>query len=77
MIRKLFILLIRFYQKFISPLKPRPTCRFYPTCSEYAIEALREWGLFRGSALAIWRVLRCNPFCRGGIDPVPKRTPRK
>lgn len=61
---------IRFYRRFISPLKS-PCCRFTPTCSAYALEALREWGAIRGSALAIWRVLRCNPFCAGGHDPVP------
>ncbi|MBQ9748752.1 MAG: membrane protein insertion efficiency factor YidD [Clostridia bacterium] len=66
------IFLVRFYQKYISPLKP-PCCRFVPTCSQYAIEAFREWGFFIGFFLSVWRVLRCNPFCRGGYDPVPRR----
>lgn len=67
---KLCIYLIRFYQKYISPLKG-PTCRFYPTCSQYAIEALEKYGVLKGSILAIWRILRCNPFAKGGYDPVP------
>ena len=70
------IWLITLYQKFISPLK-KPCCRFTPTCSQYAIEAVKEWGAIRGLALAVWRILRCNPFGRGGIDPVPKRSSRK
>ena len=64
------ILLVKIYQKVLSPLYP-PCCRFYPTCSHYAIEALRTHGLMRGFALAVWRILRCNPLCRGGYDPVP------
>jgi putative membrane protein insertion efficiency factor len=66
------IFLVRFYQKFISPLKP-PCCRFRPTCSSYAIEAFKEWGFIIGFALTVWRILRCNPFSKGGYDPVPKR----
>lgn len=69
------IFLVKLYQKFISPLKP-PCCRFRPTCSQYAIEAFREWGFIAGLALTVWRILRCNPFSKGGDDPVPKR-PRK
>ena len=61
---------IRFYQKYISPLKP-PTCRFTPTCSQYAIEAIRKHGPFKGLALAVWRILRCNPWGGSGYDPVP------
>ena len=64
------ILLIRVYQRWISPLYP-PCCRFRPTCSHYAIEAFRTYGLMRGFALTVWRILRCNPWCRGGYDPVP------
>ena len=68
----LMILLISFYRKFISPLKP-PCCRFTPTCSAYALEAFRKRGFFVGLILSTWRILRCNPFCRGGYDPVPER----
>ena len=68
----LMIGLLKFYQKFISPLKPS-CCRFTPTCSTYAIEAFRKRGFFVGFILMVWRVLRCNPFCKGGYDPVPER----
>ncbi|MBR4933953.1 MAG: membrane protein insertion efficiency factor YidD [Clostridia bacterium] len=67
---------IKLYRRFISPLKGTPTCRFTPTCSEYAIEAIKEWGAVVGLALAAWRVLRCNPFGGCGHDPVPKRRRR-
>ena len=73
-IKKLFIAPIRFYQKHISPNKGAPCCKYLPTCSEYAIEAIEEWGVIRRLALALWRVLRCNPFSKGGLDPVPQRT---
>lgn len=66
------IALIGLYQRLLSPLLGR-NCRFHPTCSEYAIEALRVHGLVAGSAYALWRILRCQPFCRGGEDPVPPR----
>lgn len=64
------VVLIRAYQKIVSPLLP-PSCRFYPTCSAYAIEALERHGLVKGAALATKRVLRCHPFNPGGYDPVP------
>ncbi|MBR5156114.1 MAG: membrane protein insertion efficiency factor YidD [Clostridia bacterium] len=64
---KALIVLVRFYQRYISPLTP-PSCRFYPTCSEYAILAIKKYGAFRGTLKAIWRILRCNPFSKGGID---------
>lgn len=57
------------YKKYLSPLLPR-SCRFEPTCSEYAREALRKYGLWKGLLLSLWRVLRCNPYSRGGYDPV-------
>jgi putative membrane protein insertion efficiency factor len=60
---------IRLYQRFISPLFPR-RCKYEPTCSAYAVEALRSFGALRGSVLAVWRLLRCNPFSDGGHDPV-------
>ncbi len=65
-----FIYIVRLYRKFISPLFP-PCCRFTPTCSEYAIEAFEKHGVVKGLFLSIWRILRCNPFCKGGYDPVP------
>ncbi|MDJ0702570.1 MAG: membrane protein insertion efficiency factor YidD [Leptolyngbyaceae cyanobacterium MO_188.B28] len=67
----LLIWLIRGYRRFISPLFP-PTCRFQPTCSQYALDALERFGVFRGSWLAIRRILRCHPFHPGGYDPVPE-----
>ena len=67
--KTLCILLIRFYQLFISPLFP-PTCRFYPTCSQYAIEAILKKGVLRGVFLAIKRIAKCHPFHPGGYDPV-------
>ena len=66
------IWLIGLYRKYISPLKP-PCCRFTPTCSAYAIEAFRKRGFFVGMILTISRILRCNPFSKGGYDPVPER----
>ena len=65
------IWLVKFYRKFISPLKGRSTCRFYPTCSQYGLEAIEKYGALKGSLLAVWRILRCNPFSHGGYDPVP------
>lgn len=65
------VLLIRFYQVCLSPLKPSGTCRFTPTCSQYALEALRKHGLFKGSWLALRRILRCHPWGGSGYDPVP------
>jgi putative membrane protein insertion efficiency factor len=65
-----FLWLIRGYQKLISPMLP-PSCRFHPTCSEYGYEAIQKHGLVKGGGLAIWRVLRCNPWGKGGFDPVP------
>lgn len=70
--RYIGIFFVKLYQKFISPLKP-PCCRFSPTCSQYAIEAFREWGFICGLGLTVLRIIRCNPFGRGGYDPVPKR----
>ncbi len=68
----LMIGLIKLYRKFISPIKP-PCCRFTPTCSAYALEAFKKRGFFAGLILTVWRLLRCNPFCKGGYDPVPER----
>ena len=66
---------IRFYQRFISPGLGR-NCRFTPTCSAYAVEAIEKRGAFVGLLLALWRVLRCNPLCKGGYDPVPEKRAR-
>jgi putative membrane protein insertion efficiency factor len=63
--------LIRAYQLTVSRLLPISTCRFYPTCSHYSYQAIAKYGVLKGGALAIWRVLRCQPFSRGGYDPVP------
>ncbi|MDI9513730.1 MAG: membrane protein insertion efficiency factor YidD [Clostridiaceae bacterium] len=68
--RALLIVLIKAYRKYISPLKRRPSCRFYPTCSQYALEAVTKYGAIRGSFLSIRRLLRCHPFHPGGYDPV-------
>ncbi len=66
--RNVFIYLIRLYQKVISPMFP-PSCRFYPTCSNYAIDSLNKYGVLKGGIKAVWRILRCNPFNKGGYDP--------
>ena len=70
--KELLIGLVRFYRAFISPLKP-PCCRFYPTCSEYALQALQKYGALKGSWLAIKRISKCHPFHKGGYDPLPWR----
>ncbi|MBQ8123638.1 MAG: membrane protein insertion efficiency factor YidD [Ruminococcus sp.] len=68
----ILISLVKLYKKLISPLSA-PKCKFYPSCSSYAIDALQKFGAIRGSALAVWRILRCNPWSLGGIDYVPER----
>ncbi len=68
--KTVLIAILRGYQRWISPALP-PACRYVPTCSEYAIEALAQRGVLAGSALALWRLLRCHPFVKGGYDPVP------
>ncbi|MBM7649724.1 putative membrane protein insertion efficiency factor [Bacillus ectoiniformans] len=76
MLKQLFIFIIRFYQKIISPLKP-PTCRFYPTCSHYGLDAVKRFGAIKGGFLAIVRILKCHPFHPGGVDLVPEEWPPK
>ena len=74
--KKILLLLITFYRKCISPLKP-PTCRFYPTCSAYGLEAIQRFGAIKGSYLTIKRILKCHPFHPGGVDLVPEKTQKK
>lgn len=69
MIKNAMLFLINFYRKKISPCRP-PCCIFVPSCSEYAMEAIKKYGALKGGFLAIWRILRCNPFNKGGYDPV-------
>ncbi|WP_106497524.1 membrane protein insertion efficiency factor YidD [Lentibacillus sp. Marseille-P4043] len=68
----IFIAIIQFYRKAISPFKP-PTCRFYPTCSEYGLEAFRRFGAIKGAYLTIRRIAKCHPFHPGGVDLVPEK----
>jgi putative membrane protein insertion efficiency factor len=69
--RFILLALIRGYQVVVSPALPPDTCRFYPTCSHYGYQAIYKYGVFKGSLMAVWRVLRCNPYNAGGFDPVP------
>lgn len=70
MMKKFMIGCIRYYQKYISPWKTTK-CPYYPTCSCYGLEAIQKHGALKGGLLALWRILRCNPFSKGGYDPVP------
>lgn len=74
--KRAFLWLIRVYQKYISANTP-PQCRFYPTCSQYTYTAIERFGVIKGTALGIWRILRCNPFNPGGYDPVPEKKLKK
>lgn len=74
--KKFAIFFIRFYQKAISPLKP-PSCRFYPTCSQYGLEAIERFGVLKGGMLTLKRISKCHPFHPGGYDPVPEKWPQK
>ncbi|MFS0636744.1 membrane protein insertion efficiency factor YidD [Mesobacillus foraminis] len=76
MLKKALLSLFRFYQVVISPLKP-PSCRFYPTCSHYGIEAVQRFGPFKGGLLTFIRIMKCHPFHPGGFDYVPTEWPRK
>lgn len=77
LIREAFLAPVKLYRKYLSPLKPTPTCRFTPTCSQYAIDAVREWGIAVGTVLTLFRIVRCNPFSKGGDDPVPRNPFKK
>ena len=70
--KKLCIYLIKFYQKYISPMKSTK-CPYIPSCSQYGLEAVEKYGFIKGGILAVWRILRCNPFSKGGFDPVPDK----
>ncbi len=69
--KRVLICLIKFYSKYISPLKGRPSCIYTPTCSSYALKALEKYGVIKGTYLSVKRILRCHPFAKGGYDPVP------
>lgn len=73
---KIMLSIIKVYQKVISPLAP-PTCRFYPTCSHYGVEAIKRFGAFKGGWLTIKRISKCHPFYPGGMDPVPEKETAK
>lgn len=70
--KNLLIIIVKAYQKLISPLK-KPCCKYYPSCSSYAVTALKKHGALKGTVLAVWRILRCNPFSNGGVDYVPDK----
>ncbi len=70
--KRILIGSIRYYQNYISP-RTLPKCKYYPTCSHYAVEAIETHGAFKGFFLSVWRILRCNPFSKGGFDPVPEK----
>lgn len=70
MAKKIMIWLIKYYRKYLSPLKST-RCPYIPTCSQYGLEAVEKYGALKGGFLALWRILRCNPFSHGGYDPVP------
>jgi putative membrane protein insertion efficiency factor len=70
LLRKLVVYIIKIYQRWISPLKIVPSCRFYPTCSQYAVDAVSKYGVLKGGFMALRRLLKCHPFHPGGYDPV-------
>lgn len=76
MMKHPLIWLIKFYRKRISPNTP-PSCKFTPTCSQYGLEAIERFGAFKGGFMTLWRILRCNPFSKGGYDPVPIKKNKK
>lgn len=74
--KKIFLWLIRFYKKYIS-VHTLPSCKYYPTCSQYGLEAIERFGAFKGGLLTVFRILRCNPFSKGGYDPVPEKKEKR
>jgi putative membrane protein insertion efficiency factor len=75
-VKRVLLWLVRFYQAAVSPHK-KPCCKYYPTCSNYALEAIERFGAWKGTWLALYRILRCNPFSRGGYDPVPEKREKR
>lgn len=75
-LKKLFIRIILFYRKYLSPMKSTK-CPYFPTCSQYGLEAVEQYGALKGGVLTVWRILRCNPFSKGGYDPVPSINNKK
>lgn len=71
MMKKILLTCINIYRKYFSGLKRYSSCKYYPTCSTYALEAISKYGALKGGGLSLWRILRCNPFSKGGYDPVP------
>ena len=69
--KRILIGMIKFYRKYLSGMKRYSTCKYYPTCSQYGLEAIEKYGAFKGGLMAVWIILRCNPFSKGGYDPVP------
>ncbi len=74
--KRLLLKLIQFYRTAVSPRKPA-VCKFIPTCSQYGMEAIERFGVLKGGFLTVWRILRCNPWSRGGYDPVPEKKEKK
>ena len=70
--KRMLLAMIRFYRRYLSRRKKHPACRYIPTCSEYAVTAIERYGALKGGRMAAWRLLRCNPFSKGGYDPVPE-----
>jgi hypothetical protein len=75
-VKRILLAAVRFYKRRVSPGLP-PSCRFQPTCSDYALEAIDRFGAVRGTAMSAWRLVRCNPFNDGGLDPVPERSAKR
>lgn len=70
---RICVALIELYRKYISPIKGKPCCKYYPTCSQYALICYSRFNFFKATALSVWRILRCNPFSKGGIDYPPEK----
>lgn len=75
--KKVFLWLIKFYRSQLSMRKGSGSCKYIPTCSEYGLEAIERFGAFKGGFMTLWRILRCNPFSKGGYDPVPEKKTRQ